>query len=112
VLEIDSYDGFEVIYRKGTADENVIGHSFENDIFFSGIPEYQPEDGHVIIDLGAHIGTFSLLASRGKNFLLTILRLANEKKELNVISDQTGSPTSARLIAETTLLCIKQSIHE
>lgn len=43
---------------------------------------------------------------------MTILRLAYEKEELNVISSQIGSPTSARLIDETTLLCIKQSIHE
>ncbi|HUI66718.1 MAG TPA: FkbM family methyltransferase [Nitrospirota bacterium] len=62
-LAIGSLCGFEVAYRKNTADEEVIGHSFDNDIFFSGVPEYQPEGGHVIIDIGAHIGTFSLLSS-------------------------------------------------
>lgn len=62
-LAIDSFGGFEVAYRKNTADEDVIGHSFDNDIFFKGVPEYQPRDGDVIIDMGAHIGTFSLLAS-------------------------------------------------
>ncbi len=62
-ISIGSFGGFEVTYRKGTADEEVIEHSFANDIFFSRVPEYQPEDDHVIIDIGAHIGTFAILSS-------------------------------------------------
>lgn len=62
-LGIGSFAGFDVAYRKGTADESVLEESFDNDIFYSGVPEYQPDDGHVIIDVGAHIGTFSLLSS-------------------------------------------------
>ena len=62
-LRIQSMGGFQVAYRKGTADERVLRHSFDHDIFFSGIPEYKPAKDHVIIDVGAHIGTFSLLAS-------------------------------------------------
>ena len=63
MLAISSFGGFDIAYRKNTADEAVISDSFDNDIILSGVPEYQPEAGHVIIDIGAHIGTFSLLAS-------------------------------------------------
>jgi len=62
-LAIGEFGGFTVAYREGTADEQVIGHSFENDIFFAGVPEYQPSENDVVVDIGAHIGTFSLLAA-------------------------------------------------
>jgi dTDP-4-dehydrorhamnose reductase len=41
-------------------------------------------------------------APRGKNFLLTILRLAKERPSLRVVADQFGAPTTASLIAQTT----------
>ena len=51
-------------------------------------------------------------ASRGHNFLLTILKLAKERDELSIVADQIGSPTSARLISETTILCLQQAVKE
>jgi dTDP-4-dehydrorhamnose reductase len=45
---------------------------------------------------------------RGKNFLLTIMRLAREKKELRIVDDQIGAPTWCRMIAESTALILAQ----
>lgn len=62
-IEIANFGGFEIAFRKNSVDESVIAHSFENDIFFTNVPEYKPSNDDIIIDVGAHIGTFSLLAA-------------------------------------------------
>ena len=52
-----------------------------------------------------------LYSIRGKNFLKTIIRLAKEKNELRVVSDQIGTPTSAELVANISALCIYKIIQ-
>ena len=45
---------------------------------------------------------------RGKNFYLTILRLAKERPELRIVDDQIGAPTSSLEIARATALLLRK----
>lgn len=47
---------------------------------------------------------------RGKNFLLTVLRLAREGGQMRIVSDQHGAPTWSRTIAEVTSHIVVQSL--
>jgi len=49
---------------------------------------------------------------RGKNFLLTMLRLAKERDELRIVNDQHGAPTWSRTIADTTAVVLAQARGE
>jgi dTDP-4-dehydrorhamnose reductase len=43
-----------------------------------------------------------IYAAAGKNFLLTVLRLAQKQRELRIVADQVGCPTSADVVADAT----------
>ena len=67
-----------------------------------------------ILDSGVRHLIFRLCwvyGARGQNFLRTMTRLARERETLRVVSDQIGSPTWSRLIAEVTALAIQQVLR-
>jgi dTDP-4-dehydrorhamnose reductase len=47
--------------------------------------------------------------AHGANFAKTMLRLAQEREQLNIVSDQFGAPTGAELLADVTALCLQQA---
>ena len=52
-----------------------------------------------------------VFAARGGNFAKTMLRLAQEREHLTVIDDQFGAPTSAELLADISVLALRQALH-
>ena len=70
---------------------------------------------HAIRASGARhaiLRTAWVYAAHGKNFLLTMLRLAGERDELRVVADQFGAPTPAGWIADATAEILGQGIRE
>lgn len=51
----------KIYYRKGTCDEVILEDEYQKSRFF--VPEYEPMGDHIILDIGAHIGVFSILAA-------------------------------------------------
>ena len=54
------------------------------------------------------IRTSWVYSNRGRNFLNTVLRLANERRELRIVNDQTGTPTYSRTLSTNTANMIKK----
>jgi len=81
-----------------------------NPISKYGITKLEGEKN--IIDSGCKYKIFRtswVVSEHGNNFIKTIFRLANERENLKIVSDQVGVPTSARLIASVTLKMIKSN---
>ncbi|BAL26506.1 dTDP-4-dehydrorhamnose reductase [Azoarcus sp. KH32C] len=53
-----------------------------------------------------------VFASRGGNFVRTMLRLGAEREQLRVVADQWGAPTWARNIADATAQIVARAQHE
>lgn len=51
-----------------------------------------------------------VVGAHGNNFAKTVLRLAKERENINIVADQYGAPTSAKLIANVTKTIIKKYI--
>lgn len=49
-----------------------------------------------------------VFGAHGHNFIKTILRLAKERRNLRVVADQFGAPTSAALVAQITARVLEQ----
>lgn len=62
---------------------------------------------------GAHLilRTAWVYATRGSNFLRTMLRVGSERDELRVVADQRGCPTPAWLIADVTARILESGIR-
>jgi dTDP-4-dehydrorhamnose reductase len=51
-----------------------------------------------------------IYSDRGKNFPLSILNAAKVRDSLNVVSDEVGAATSSLLVAEATVVALRQAI--
>lgn len=58
------------------------------------------------------VRTSWVYCSHGHNFVKTMLRLMNERTDLNVVNDQVGSPTYAKDLAEVVMKMIEQGANK
>jgi dTDP-4-dehydrorhamnose reductase len=69
-------------------------------------------DRHIAASGANHLifRTAWVYGARGQNYLRTMLRLAKERSELRIVSDQIGAPTWSRMIAQGTAHAISRAI--
>jgi len=64
----------------------------------------------IYLERSAIIRTSWVYSTHGNNFVKTMLNLMASKPELGVISDQIGSPTYAKGLAETCIACLNNQV--
>ena len=62
-LTLEPWDGFEIAYRAHTTDRKVLEESFTHDRYVPQLPADAIGQGRIVLDIGAHIGGFALLAA-------------------------------------------------
>lgn len=105
---------------------------YSTDYVFDGTASRPCREGHATAPLGVYgasklageqairasgarhaiLRTAWVYASHARNFLLTMLRLANQRDELRVVADQIGAPTPASWIADATADLIRHGVAE
>jgi len=99
--------GLTVFFRQSSSDEAVLNHSFDSEIYFPQLPEFDFANAKSIIDIGGHIGAFSIYTSikcpNAKIFTLepneesfSILKLNKEENDLTNIFIYKTAVTSKR----------------
>lgn len=100
-VAIKSIGGYRIAYRPGTSDDEVLKHSFDNDIFFKGVPEYRPKSGDVVLDVGAHLGDFTFLAaglvSPGIVYAVEPCKITFDLLNLNIALNRTTNVLARQL---------------
>ncbi len=122
-------EALDAIGRAAAEIGALVVHYSTDYVFDGTAPGFQPETqptsplsvygasklaGEVLLrDSGAAHMIFRtswVYAPQGKNFALTILRLARERETLTVVADQVGAPTPADLIAEVTRAAVARPV--
>jgi dTDP-4-dehydrorhamnose reductase len=95
----------------GSANAPYAEYSIPDPVSAYGRSKLEGEKAALLHHGSMVIRTSWLYSSFGNNFVKTIIRLANEKDSIRVVSDQTGSPTYACDLAEAILQIISGVIR-
>jgi dTDP-4-dehydrorhamnose reductase len=94
----------------GTANEPYAEEHQTNPVNFYGLSKLMGEELALKNNpASVVIRTSWVYSPYGSNFVKTMLRLMSEKTSINVVSDQFGSPTYARDLAEAIMYVIQKS---
>ena len=96
----------------GTANKPYKENDSTNPVSVYGNSKLAGEKHLNLLSNAIIIRTAWLYSSFGNNFMKTMLRLGKEKKEINVVYDQIGSPTYAADLALAIIEILKQTIDQ